>query len=99
MFTIIQSVFLTKTFYSAKYFIDFTLTSHLKSLFVNRSSVSAYTASSLELYIDGIARGSTNRFSTMQTVSSKPYGIHRQNNSTITQLMQSYKYAPAVFQL
>jgi len=49
--------------------------------------------------MDEIAQGSTNRFIILQTVSSKPYGIHRPNNSTITQLMQSYKYAPAVFQL
>ena len=69
------------------------------SLFVDRSSVSAYTGSFLEVNTDEIARGSTNRFGTMQTVSSRPYHIHTPNNSTITQPMQSYKYVPAVFQL
>lgn len=99
MFTINSVSFLTKTFYSAKYLINFTLISHSKSLFVDRSSASAYTASFLELNIDEIAGGSKNRFSIMQTLFSKPHGIDRPNNSTITQLMQSYKYAPAVFQL
>ena len=79
--------------------MNFILISHLKCLFVDRSSVSANTASLLELNIDEFARGPRDRFSIMQKVPSKPYSIHRPNNSTITQLVQSYKYVPAVFQL